>query len=231
MIPAPQILAAMASPAHGAALVAALKREAVAAPETSDEVDFVTHIRDARRRAESKAHLAALIEHGGGGWFRDIGEDARAIEPAKRAVLRRLRGGEAGGGAPKDMALEEVAAAESAAAFEPHGGYIYGLKPGATRQEVLFAVAVAHGLTPRTMMVSNRRHALAHLRQRVMYLMARLTDASTPAIGNVFGVAHTTVLYGIAAHCLRHGLPHPRGQSLERAFRAHFPLRQRGSAE
>lgn len=61
-----------------------------------------------------------------------------------------------------------------------------------------------------------RSKTVAACRQKCMYLL-RERGFSYPEIGAILGgLNHTSVMYGVTAHCLRHGLPPPAGTRLMR---------------
>lgn len=87
---------------------------------------------------------------------------------------------------------------------------------GRSPQEILQETAQAHGLTVRDLVCDSRVRALCPARQEAMYLFARDTTLSFPAIGRRIGKRdHTTIIYGIRRHCARHNLPLPRGMKPE----------------
>ncbi|HQF30274.1 MAG TPA: helix-turn-helix domain-containing protein, partial [Hyphomicrobiales bacterium] len=91
------------------------------------------------------------------------------------------------------------------------GAETYGLAPGAEIGDIIAAVAAAHGVDVEGFAGRRRCAATSLLRQRVMWLCAALTRAPFSRIGAALGGRDcATVLHGIAAHCARHDLPHPR---------------------
>lgn len=85
-----------------------------------------------------------------------------------------------------------------------------------TKKTILAAVAKKYRLRADDLTGSAQRHAVAHPRQEAMYLMRRMRRSdgtyrySLPEIGRFLGGRdHTTVLFGVRAHCKRNGLTVP----------------------
>lgn len=70
------------------------------------------------------------------------------------------------------------------------------------------AVAASHGLTMDDLKGPSRENAVKLARHEAMYKAKYyVPKAPVPLIGHVFNRDHTTVIYGISAHCARNALP------------------------
>lgn len=77
--------------------------------------------------------------------------------------------------------------------------------------DIVQFVAAKYGVTPEEIYADLRKKYVVHARHEAFYLAAKLTSFSMPSIGKFIGKRdHSSVLHGIAQHCLRHDLPHPR---------------------
>jgi chromosomal replication initiation ATPase DnaA len=95
---------------------------------------------------------------------------------------------------------------------------VISIRGSGSAVEIIRDTARRHGLTPIDLTCTSRVRALTVPRHEAMYLCARDTDMSLPAIGRRFGGRdHTTILNGIHKHAKRNGLPLPRGMKPEGA--------------
>lgn len=69
-------------------------------------------------------------------------------------------------------------------------------------RDVLARVALEEGLPVSLLLTKTRRRVVAWPRQRVFY-EAKREGRSYPEIARVFGMDHTTVLYGVRAYAAR----------------------------
>jgi hypothetical protein len=83
-------------------------------------------------------------------------------------------------------------------------------------EHILREVALAHGLARAAMVSASRRLALVRARWEFCYRAAAETDQSFYRIGRKIDRDHTTAIYAMEAHCVRHGLPLPRGMKFTR---------------
>jgi chromosomal replication initiation ATPase DnaA len=113
--------------------------------------------------------------------------------------------------AERRAALEQRYAEQQRAAATSHYRTI-SIRGSGSAVEIIRDTARRHGLTPTDLTCTSRVRALTAPRHEAMYLCARDTDMSLPAIGRRFGGRdHTTVLNGIHRHAKRNDLPLPRG--------------------
>lgn len=83
--------------------------------------------------------------------------------------------------------------------------------------EVMSDAARSHHVTVNDLRCAGRSRGMVLVRHEAMYLCARDTAHSLPAIGRQFRRDHTTVIHGIRQHAKRNGLPLPRGMKPEGA--------------
>ena len=78
-------------------------------------------------------------------------------------------------------------------------------------RRILTELAVANNVTVADLTGEYRGGNVALIRQEFYYRAAKETTKSYPDIGRFCGGRnHATVLHGIIAHCVKHGLAHPR---------------------
>jgi hypothetical protein len=88
-------------------------------------------------------------------------------------------------------------------------GYEPPAKP--TLASILTDLCRAHGITEHAIKSKCRVGWITKIRQEFYYRACKETLHSLPAIARFCGGRdHTTVHYGVAAHCIRSGLEHPR---------------------
>jgi PHD/YefM family antitoxin component YafN of YafNO toxin-antitoxin module len=83
-------------------------------------------------------------------------------------------------------------------------------------KKILAEVAQSHGVSINDLLAHRRFHDLVVARQEFCYRAYSETTWSLPRIGGFMGRDHTTILWAIAAHCERKGVPNPRASSLSR---------------
>jgi hypothetical protein len=83
-------------------------------------------------------------------------------------------------------------------------------------EQILREVTLAHGLTRADLVCAARTRAFVLARWEFCYRAAAETDHSFYKIARKLARDHTTVIYAIEAHCLRHDLPLPRGMRFAR---------------
>lgn len=74
---------------------------------------------------------------------------------------------------------------------------------------ILIEVADKHGLPYDFVYTRSRIDCIAHARSEFYYLLRMRTKMSYTAIARRVGRDHTTILHGVAQHCLRNGLEYP----------------------
>lgn len=80
-----------------------------------------------------------------------------------------------------------------------------------TLADIIFFISTETGIPRRDLLGQSRLRPIVEARQLLMYRAATETDKSYPIIGKAIARDHTTVMYGIQAHCRRNNLPLPRG--------------------
>jgi len=124
---------------------------------------------------------------------------------SEAAKLRRHAAAIAARAAREQMIAEASAEAEEIArACRKSAGKM-------TVNDVILSVAVETCVKRESIVAKSRNQRLCRIRQSIMYLAAMLTDKSYPVIGKALHRDHSTVIYGIQAHCLRNELELPRG--------------------
>jgi hypothetical protein len=94
-------------------------------------------------------------------------------------------------------------------AMDEYFGYQPPAKP--TLASILTDLCRAHGITEHAIKSKCRVNWITKVRQEFYYRACKETLHSLPAIARFCGGRdHTTVHYGVAAHCRRMGLEHPR---------------------
>lgn len=83
--------------------------------------------------------------------------------------------------------------------------------------EIIVEVARSHGVSLNDILCAGRSRDIVRIRHEAMYLCARDTPHSLPAMGRRFCRDHTTIIHGIRQHAKRNGLPLPRGMTPEGA--------------
>lgn len=90
------------------------------------------------------------------------------------------------------------------------------ISPSRTMTEIIREVATRHNLLESDLIGDSRIQALITPRHEAMYLCARDTTFSIPAIGRRMGNRdHSTIIHGIRRHHQRTGAPLPRGMKPE----------------
>lgn len=81
--------------------------------------------------------------------------------------------------------------------------------------ELLRQICAKHKLTKIDVISASRSRGLVNARQEFFYRAATETTHSYPKIGRFVGNRdHTTVMYGVASFCAKHGLQRPRALKL-----------------
>lgn len=91
------------------------------------------------------------------------------------------------------------------------------LGSGVFIKDIIAKTAHKYGLSIGDLTGAGRNRELTVPRHEAMYLCARDTTLSLPAIGRRLCRDHTTVIHGIRQHAKRNGLPLPRGMKPEGA--------------
>jgi hypothetical protein len=80
-----------------------------------------------------------------------------------------------------------------------------------TLADLIYFVSTETGISRTDLLGPSRLRHIIEARQMLMYRAAVETDKSYPIIGKAISRDHSTVIYGIQAHCRRNKLPLPRG--------------------
>jgi hypothetical protein len=97
-------------------------------------------------------------------------------------------------------------------------------------EEILREITLARGLTRADVVCASKTRAFVLARWEFCYRAAVETDHSFYKIARKLARDHTTVIYAIEAHCLRHDLPLPRGMKFARYGRQSIPPSARAAA-
>lgn len=80
-------------------------------------------------------------------------------------------------------------------------------------EQIVLEVCAKHGIPIHGMKARTRTADVVAARLEFYYRAAAETECSYPEIGRFIKRDHSTVYNGIAQHCTRMGVPHPRGQN------------------
>ena len=104
---------------------------------------------------------------------------------------------------PKVKQLKTIPIEPPIISREQYAQVIENLDKADTMERILRCVAAKHGLQPREIKGRSRRKEIVLAKREVCYLCSTRLGRSTPAIGNMLGIDHTSVMYHLrmAAQC------------------------------